>query len=146
MKHYRNAALGLALALRRRAGAGPCARHHHVPGPDRRAPRRRQSNATPAAATSDLCLKQARADKDVAEAQAKAGKQKAEANHDAAKARQDADYDVAKKKRPCPATPRTPAWPKPRRVTASRASANEHNKENRNGATDLDRWSWPWPA
>ena len=41
MKHYRNAALGLALALG--AALAPVhARHRHVPGPNRRALRRRQ--------------------------------------------------------------------------------------------------------
>ena len=98
MKHYRNAALGLALALG--AALAPVHAQGTTMSQDQIDARydAAKSNATPAAATQDLCLKQARADKDVAEAQAKAGKQKAEANHDAAKARQDADYDVAKKK------------------------------------------------
>ena len=42
MKHYRNAALGLALALGAALAPVHAQRHHHVPGPDRRALRRRQ--------------------------------------------------------------------------------------------------------
>ena len=85
MKHYRNAALGLALALG--AALAPVHAQGTTMSQDQIDARydAAKSNATPAAATQDLCLKQARADKDVAEAQAKAGKQKAEANHDAAR-------------------------------------------------------------
>ena len=99
MKHYRNAALGLALALG--AALAPAHAQGNAMSQDQIDARydaaKKQCDAR-SGDSKDLCLKQARADKDVAEAQAKAGKQKAEANHDAAKARQDADYDVAKKK------------------------------------------------
>ena len=115
MKHYRNAALASGFWRGRRAGPGPCARQRHVPDQiDARYDA--ASNATPAAATP-RSLPEAGARRQATWPRrrprpASRRPRPTTTRPRRARRRLRRGQEGA---RPCPATPRTPAWPKPRR-------------------------------